>query len=118
MYLSVVSGNLVDAPEAIEKGVRFKIAQNQKTRDGDDHVHYVSCVNFQTGIKDILLGLTKGEQLTVSGRTTIAQNESNGKTYLNIDVVADNITLPPKKNGAGSGGDSAAAKSDFPFANA
>lgn len=111
MFISTISGNLVDAPEQMKKGVRFKIAQNQKTRDGMEHVHYVSCVNFQDGLRDILLGLNKGDPMTVNGRTTIAQNESNGKMYLNIDVIADNVTLPPRKAPAAGG-------SDFPFANA
>ena len=96
MFISTVSGNLVDKPEKMKSGVRFKIAQNQKSKDGE-HVHYVSCVNFQTGLEDILLNLEKGEPVTVNGRTTIAQNEANGTTYLNINLVADNVTLPPKK---------------------
>ena len=73
MFISTVSSNLVDAPESMQKGVRFKLAQNQRARDGAEHVHYVSCVNFQDGLKDILQ-LQKGDPLTVNGRTTIAQN--------------------------------------------
>jgi single-stranded DNA-binding protein len=42
--------------------------------------------------------LKKGAQVTVFGKLAITMREYQGKHYQNLDLTADDVMLPPKKD--------------------
>lgn len=95
-----------------------KDAEVREGREGKSYVSF-SLSSFDNRSKDttwyrvtsprpgIAQYLTKGKHLQVHGTLKAALNESNGKSYMNLDVFADSIEFLDRKEQGGSVGSSA-----------
>ena len=101
MQQIVIRGNLVKDAELVQFGerqqVKFTVACNEGKNEKKVTTYY-DVLAYSTGIQPYLL---KGKDVIVVGRLAVRKSESNGKTYTNLNVYADNVEL------CGSRGDSA-----------
>ena len=100
-----VTGNLVADAEVKQFGDNracvFKVANNHYFKK-EKQTQYFDCVSFQRLAVDYSESLSKGKQITVSGELHTELVESNGKTYLNMNITCDRIAMPPKGDDAGA----------------
>ena len=69
-------------------------------RSWDDKVDWIPVVCFKKLAEACAQNLNKGRLVYVKGRLQIRKNENNGRTYINPEVVADNVQfLDWPKNG-------------------
>ena len=60
-------------------------------RSWDDKVDWIPVVCFKKLAEACAQNLNKGRLVYVKGRLQIRKNEKNGRTYINPEVVADNV---------------------------
>lgn len=73
-----------------KESLQFSLAVTDQYKDKKTTTWY-RVSSFRQGAEKILPWLTKGKAVYVSGKLSIKLSEANGKTYLNCDVMADDI---------------------------
>jgi single-stranded DNA-binding protein len=101
MQQIVIRGNLVKDAELVQIGerqqVKFTVACN-KGKGEKKVTTYYDVLSYATYIQPYLL---KGKDVVVVGELNVKKDESNGKTYVHLNVYADDVEL------CGGRGDSA-----------
>ena len=103
----IVSGHLTRDPElrATQSGMQvlgFGLAvndsrKNQQTGEWEDHPNFVDCVLFGTRAQSLSQIMRKGLKVAVEGKLRYSSWEANdGSKRSKLEVVADNVELPPK----------------------
>ena len=91
-----ISGNLTRDPEQNGPAVKFTVAVNDRTKDGDewtDRPNYIDCVVFGK-YGEVLLGqLRKGIKVCVQGRLRWSSWEKDGKKRSKVEVAADTVEV-------------------------
>ena len=70
----------------------FSVACNRK-RKGEDETMWVRCSMYGHRARPLADYIVKGAKVGVSGRLWAYMSESNGKTFLNVDMTADEVEL-------------------------
>lgn len=104
----VISGNLTRDPElrATASGMqvmRFCVAVNDRTKDQSgqwvDRPNFVDCTMFGERAQKLSQYLHKGTKVTVNGSLRWSSWESQGQKRSKLEVIAQNVELPPRQQG-------------------
>ena len=94
----VLIGRLVRDPEPryTSNGVpvtNFTLAvqRNYSNQQGEREVDFINIVTWRKLAEHCAQYLSKGRLVAVEGSLQIRKNESGGRTYINPEVVADNV---------------------------
>lgn len=94
----ILIGRLVRDPELRYTGsgtpvCNFSLAveRNYTNRDGDRDVDYISIVTWRKLAETCAQHLGKGRLVAVDGRLQIRKSEKDNRTYVNPEVVAENV---------------------------
>lgn len=94
----VLIGRLTRDPELRYTGsgtavCNFTLAveRNFKNKDGEREVDFINIVVWRAAAENAAKYLAKGRLTAVEGSLQIRKSESNNKTYINPEVVADNV---------------------------
>lgn len=107
LNMVALSGNLTREPEirktASDKDVlSFSLACNdrRKTKDGEwgDYANFVDVTYFGANAKALGGILDKGSFVALTGKLRHSTWEKDGQKRSKLEVIADNINLPPKKS--------------------
>ena len=98
MHRITVVGNLTkDAVvDSDKKLTKFTVAETIK-RGRDEVTHYFDVTRFGEAFMQVAGALKKGNQVTVWGKLAVTMREYQGKHYQNLDITADDVSLPPKE---------------------
>lgn len=98
--------------------LNFSIAQNDPAKP-DAPAQWYRVTIFGTRGEKLAQHITKGKLVSVTGRLSAAMNQGNdGKTYLNLDVVASEFDFVGKREDSASHSDAPAPagdSNDIPF---
>lgn len=106
--VAVISGNLTRDPEARATAsgtavLSFSVAvndrvQNRQTGQWGDRPNYIDCTLFGMRASSLAQILRKGMQVTVRGRLRWSQwqDRDTGKNRSKVEVLADDVQLPPR----------------------
>ena len=93
MQQIVIRGNLVKDAELVQFGerqqVKFTVACN-KGKGEKKVTTYYDVLSYATYLQPYLL---KGKDVIVVGELSVKKDESNGKTYVHLNVYADGVEL-------------------------
>lgn len=93
MQQIVIRGNLVKDAELVQFGerqqVKFTVACN-KGKNEKKVTTYYDVLSYATYLQPYLL---KGKDVIVVGELSVKKDESNGKTYVRLNVYADDVEL-------------------------
>lgn len=117
MNVVVISGGLGKDPEVkrTQSGstiMNLVVAvsdrrKNNQTGQWEEITHWVDCVMFGKRAESLSRFLRKGMKVTISGR--LSQNrwedKKSGQKRSRLEVVVNDLELPPKGNGSNSQGD-------------
>ena len=97
MQTIFLTGNLAADCEIVKgrddaEFIKFIVASNDPKAEKDEKPTYFSCRMKKTGVADIL---KKGRFVTVLGNLKVSTNIKDDKTYVNLDVWANAVELPP-----------------------
>jgi single-strand DNA-binding protein len=92
MQIIQIIGTLGNDPESsVSAGgvsfAKFSVAVNRKDKQKGDTTTWYRCTAFGKQAETILQYVKKGQKIFVSGDLQVSANESNGKTYVNTDVI-------------------------------
>lgn len=106
----VISGNLTRDPELLATSgktpvLRFGMAvndrvKNQQTGEWEDRPNFVDCVVFGSRAEGLSKILSKGRGVTIDGRLRFSAWEQDGQRRSRLEVVAENVVLAPRRDGA------------------
>ena len=100
MQQILIHGNLVKDAELVTFGerqqVKFTVACNEGKGEKKVTTYY-DVLSYSVGIQPYL---QKGKDVIVTGRLSVRQSESNGKTYVNLNVYADGVELCGRRDDA------------------
>ena len=106
----VISGNLTRDPELLATSgktpvLRFGMAvndrvKNQQTGEWEDRPNFVDCVVFGSRAEGLSKILSKGRGVTIDGRLWFSAWEQDGQRRSRLVVVAENVVLAPRRDGA------------------
>lgn len=107
----VISGNLTRDPELLATGgktpvLRFGVAvsdrvRNKQTNEWEDRPNFVDCVVFGSRAEGLSKLLAKGRGVTIDGRLRYSAWETeDGQRRSRLEVVAENVVLAPRRDGA------------------
>ena len=85
-------GNLTRDPEKTETGCRFTMACNAP----NDTVDYLTVFSYGKAAEAVLMHVTKGVKVAVTGRLHCAIHETDDNVYLNETVNASAIEFLTK----------------------
>ena len=101
----VLTGRLTREPELRETAggtavLAFGLASNDRVRDQqtgeyEDRPNFVDCTLFGKRASALSAFLVKGMQVTVEGRLRYSSWEKDGQKRSKLDVVVDELVLPP-----------------------
>lgn len=108
----VVSGNLVKEPELRSTSggtaiLSFGIAVNDRRKNGqtgewEDIAHFVDCILFGKRAESLSKILRKGSRVYVDGRLSQSRwEDKNGNKRSKIEIVANDVELPPRNANQG-----------------
>lgn len=101
MQQILIHGNLVKDAELVQIGerqqVKFTVACNEGKGERKVTTYY-DVLSYSVAVQPYLL---KGKDVIAVGRLSVRKSESNGKTYVNLNIYADGVEL------CGGRGDSA-----------
>ncbi|MGM0414230.1 MAG: single-stranded DNA-binding protein [Bacillota bacterium] len=110
----ILIGRLVRDPELRYTGsgtpvCNFTLAveRNYTNRDGDRDVDFIPVVTWQKLAENCAQHLGKGRLVAVDGRLQIRKSEKENRTYINPEVVAQDVRFldwPKDGNSQGQGG--------------
>lgn len=122
MNIVVISGNLTRDPNikvtpSGAKVMDFSVAvnerrKNQQTGEWESVPHYVDCVIFGKRAESLGNILKKGMKVVVEGRLNYSSWERDGQRRSKLEVLANNIELPPRSQQPQQQDD---FDQDFPF---
>ena len=94
-----VVGNLTkDAVvDSDKKFTKFTVAETIKRGRDEEVTHYFDVTRFGEAFMQVADALKKGNQVTVWGKLAVTMREYQGKHYQNLDITADDVSLPPKE---------------------
>ena len=71
----------------------FTIAceRNYKNKQGEKEVDFIKVVTWRKLAETCAQHLGKGRLVAVSGRLQISKNENNGRTYINPEILANEV---------------------------
>lgn len=107
LNMVALSGNLTRDPETRttqsgKKVLSFSIAVNdrRKKKDGEweDYANFVDVTYFGANAESLGKIMNKGMYACLSGKLRFSKWERDGETRSKLEVIADNINLPPKKS--------------------
>ncbi|MFW6381952.1 MAG: single-stranded DNA-binding protein [Bacillota bacterium] len=117
----ILIGRLVRDPELRYTGsgtpvCNFTLAveRNYTNRDGDRDVDFIPVVTWQKLAENCAQHLGKGRLVAVDGRLQIRKSEKENRTYINPEVVAQDVRFldwPKDGNSQGKGGRSRSGQS-------
>lgn len=102
----VLIGRLTKEPEMRYTGngtafTRFTLAvqRNYRNQSGEYEADFIDIVTWRKLAEHCAQYLNKGQLVAVEGSLQISKNTKNGKTYVNANVIADNVRFLewPKK---------------------
>lgn len=100
MQQIVIRGNLTKDAELVTFGerqqVKFSVACN-KGKGEKKVTTYYDVLSYATYLQPYLL---KGKDVIVVGELSVKKDESNGKTYVHLNVYADDVELCGSKGDA------------------
>ena len=100
MQQIVIRGNLVKDAELVQIGerqqVKFTVACN-KGKGEKKVTTYYDVLSYATYLQPYLL---KGKDVIVAGELSVKKDESNGKTYVHLNVYADDVELCGRRDDA------------------
>lgn len=100
MQQIVIRGNLVKDAELVTFGerqqVKFTVACN-KGKGEKKVTTYYDVLSYATYLQPYLL---KGKDVVVVGELSVKKDESNGKTYVHLNVYADGVELCGRRDDA------------------
>lgn len=111
----VISGNLVRDPELRQSAsgsslLTFSIAvndrvRNQQTGEWEDRANFFDVVMFGNRADSMSRIMTKGMKVTVAGRLRQSSwdDRTTGKRRSKVEVIADNVDLPQRRQQTDSG---------------
>ena len=67
------------------------VERNYKNKQGEREVDYIKTVTWRGLAESCAEHLGKGRLVAVSGRLQIKKNKSNDRTYINPEILADNV---------------------------
>lgn len=99
MQQIMLHGNLTKNAEFVQFGerqqVKFSIACNEGKGDKKVTTYY-DVLSYSTAVQPYLV---KGKDVVVCGRLSVRQSQGkDGKTYVNLNVYADNLELCGGRN--------------------
>ncbi|MGM0420012.1 MAG: single-stranded DNA-binding protein [Bacillota bacterium] len=117
----ILIGRLVRDPELRYTGsgtpvCNFSLAveRNYTNRDGDRDVDYISIVTWRKLAETCAQHLGKGRLVAVDGRLQIRKSEKDNRTYVNPEVVAENVRfLDWPKDSTGRQGQSGSSNKGY-----
>lgn len=101
MQQAVIRGNLVKDAELVTFGerqqVKFTVACNEGKNEKKVTTYY-DVLSYATHVQPYL---TKGKDVIVTGRLSVRTSQGkDGKTYVNLNVFADNVELCGRREDA------------------
>lgn len=97
---TVLIGRLTDDPDlrytssgTAVANFTLAVERNYKNKDGDRETDFIDIVAWRNLGKTCANHLGKGRMVAVSGRLQIRKSEKDGRTYINPEVVANDITF-------------------------
>ena len=109
----IISGNLTRDPEvrSTQGGMsilNFGMAvndrrKNQQTGEWEDYPNFVDCVVFGQRADSLSKFLHKGMKVMVDGKLRYSSWEKDGQKRSKLEVVCDDVDLPPKGSGQQGG---------------
>lgn len=108
MNVVIISGNLTRTPElrASISGtsiLTFGVAVNDRKRNADgeweDVPCFVDCVMFGKRAESLSKFLDKGMRVVINGKLNYSSWERDGQRRSKIEVIANDVELPPKGKG-------------------
>jgi single-stranded DNA-binding protein len=100
MQQIVIRGNLVKDAELVQFGerqqVKFTVACN-KGKGEKKVTTYYDVLSYATYLQPYLL---KSKDVIVVGELSVKKDESNGKTYVHLNVYADDVELCGRRDDA------------------
>lgn len=104
---AIISGNLGDNAKLNKSNpnvLTFSVAVNEykKTKDGawEEKTNWVNCVVFGERATKLEQKLIKGTKVTVEGKLEVSTYEKGGEKKTSVSVVANNIDIHTKTDGA------------------
>lgn len=67
------------------------VQRNYANQQGEREVDFINIVTWRKLAEHCAQYLSKGQLVAVEGSLQIRKNESGGRTYINPEVVADNV---------------------------
>ena len=93
MQVITIHGNLTKDAELVTFGdrqqVKFSVACNEGKGEKKVTTYY-DVLSYSVAVHPYLL---KGKDVIVCGRLSVRKDESNGKTYVHLNVYADGVEL-------------------------
>lgn len=80
-------------------GLGVAVNESRKNQAGqwEDYTNFLDVVVMGKRAEALQGILTKGMQVTVSGRLRWSQWEKDGQKRSKVEILADNVVLPPKR---------------------
>ena len=104
-----ISGNLTRDAESRRNQagyatVKFCVAvndrrKNSQTGEWEDYANYVDCAWFGSRAEKCAGALVKGSKVCIDGKLRFYQWENEGQKRSKLEVVVNDIELPPKPQG-------------------
>lgn len=103
--IAVVSGHLTRDPELRTTAggtaiLGFGIAVNERVKDRSgewsDRANFIDVTMFGNRADSLSRYLAKGMKVTVSGRLKQSRWEHDGQKRSKVEIIADDVDLPPK----------------------
>lgn len=104
----IISGRLTKDPESrqTQSGstvTRWSMAvndrvKNQQTGAWEDRPNFIDCTMFGARAETLADILAKGMQVTVEGRLRWSSWERDGQRRSKVEVIVDEVVLPPRRN--------------------
>ena len=67
------------------------VERNYKNKNGEKEVDFIKVVTWRGLAESCAEHLGKGRLVAISGRLQIKKNKSNDRTYINPEILADNV---------------------------
>ena len=85
------------------------VERNYKNRQGERDVDFIKIVTWRKLAETCAQHLGKGRMVAVEGRLQIRKSEKENRTYINPEVIADNVQFLdwPGNNSGGRSGNNA-----------
>ena len=73
--------------------MRLAVQRNYANQNGEREVDFIDVVAWRGTAENCAQYLSKGRLISVQGRLQVRQSESNGRTYTNTEVIANEVVF-------------------------